>query len=196
MPRTRRLGGSSPGDEVGVRRCRRRGWGRLGEGGGGRRGKTERKKLAQSTVWASWQRWGAWTHRRSRRRNASPSASRPTASYPPRTWWDREESQPTRACPKAPSSGWEDLLPDVGDLGGGHLVALRLDHGEAAHRVQRAAVAQQVDGAPLLGKLGEGLPPEGKITLVCIFCTSCCLLTTSSKKQILYLYTKMNLKLN
>lgn len=37
------------------------------------------------TAWASWRRWGAWTHRRSRQRNASPSACRPTASYRPRT---------------------------------------------------------------------------------------------------------------
>lgn len=55
----------------------------------------------------------------------------------------------------------EDLLPDVGDLCGCHLFVFHLNHGEAAHGVQRAAVAQEVDGAPLLGKVCEGLPPEG-----------------------------------
>ena len=55
-----------------------------------------------------------------------------------------------------------DLLPDVSDLCGSHLLALRLDHGEAAHGVQGAAVAQQVDGASLLGEVCEGLPPEEK----------------------------------
>lgn len=54
----------------------------------------------------------------------------------------------------------EDLLPDVSDLCGGHLLVLHLHHGEAAHGVQGAATAQEVDGAPLLGKLCEGLPPE------------------------------------
>lgn len=54
----------------------------------------------------------------------------------------------------------EDLLPDVGDLSGSHLLVLHLDHGEAADGVQEAAVAQEVDGASLLRKLREGLPPE------------------------------------
>lgn len=54
----------------------------------------------------------------------------------------------------------EDLLPDVSDLSGGHLLVLHLDHGEAADTVQGAAVAQEVHGAPLLRELCEGLPPE------------------------------------
>lgn len=53
-----------------------------------------------------------------------------------------------------------DLLPDVSDLCGSHLLVLHLNHSEAAHSVQGAAIAQQVDGAPLLGKVCEGLPPE------------------------------------
>lgn len=55
---------------------------------------------------------------------------------------------------------WEDLLPDVSDLCGSHLLVLHLNHSEAAHGVQGASVAHQVDRAPLLGKLCEGLPPE------------------------------------
>lgn len=35
-----------------------------------------------------------------------------------------------------------DLLPDVGDLRGCHFFVLRLNHGEAAHRVQGAAAAE------------------------------------------------------
>lgn len=54
---------------------------------------------------------------------------------------------------------WEDLLPDIGDLCGSHLLVLHLNHGEAAHGVQQAAGAHQVDGAPLLGELREGFPP-------------------------------------
>ncbi len=54
------------------------------------------------------------------------------------------------------------LLPHVGDLCGSHLLVLHLNHGEAAHSVQGAVVAQQVDGAPLLWKLSERLPPEEK----------------------------------
>lgn len=54
----------------------------------------------------------------------------------------------------------EDLLPDVSDLSRSHLLVLHLDHGEAADSVQEVAVAQEVDGASLLWKLCEGLPPE------------------------------------
>lgn len=62
----------------------------------------------------------------------------------------------TSRCPIA----LKDLLPDVGDFCGSHFFVLCLNHGKAAHSVQQAAGAQQVDRAPLLGKLCERLPPE------------------------------------
>lgn len=67
----------------------------------------------------------------------------------------------------------EDLLPDVSDLSGSHLLVLHLDHGEAADGVQEAAVAQEVDGAPLLRKLSEGLPPENAQQQHCGRSTCC-----------------------
>lgn len=53
----------------------------------------------------------------------------------------------------------EDLLPDISDLCGSHLLILHLHHSKATHSIQEASCAHQVDGAPLLGELSEGFPP-------------------------------------
>lgn len=111
-----------------------------------------------STVWASWQRWGAWTHRRRRQRNATPSACRSTVSYLPHTWRRGESNLGTNTMVTSRNPVLDDLLPDVSDLCRCRLLAFHLNHGKAPNGIEGATVAQQVDRAPLLWKFCEWLP--------------------------------------
>lgn len=60
------------------------------------------------------------------------------------------------------SKACEDLLPNISDLCWSHLLVLHLNHCKATHGIQEAPGAHQVDGAPLLGELCEGLPPADR----------------------------------